>query len=130
MTGGLSPNNEAFEQFANLADPPAKFSGACRYLLAHQRRAIRVTENGITFRLNKEVFNYRSADTGKLRGQTVLTWFNPELPEILTVTDMDRKNPFTIARTQEVPAMDAPPELLAQELERIAQHQILRESAL
>ncbi len=122
MTGGLSPN-EAFEKFANPADPPVKFSGECRYLLAHQRRAVRVTENGITFRINKEVFNYRNTDTSKLRGQTVLTWFNPELPEILTVTNMDRKNPFTIVRTQEVPAMDAPADLLAQEMERIAQHQ-------
>lgn len=122
MTGGLSPN-EAFEQFADLADPPVKFAGECRYLLAHQRRASKVGENGITFRINKEVFNYRNADTSKLRGQTVLTWFNPELPEILTVTDKDRKNPFTIARTQEVPAMDASPEILAQEMERIAQHQ-------
>ncbi len=121
MTGGLSPN-DAFDRFSNLADPPTKFTGDLRYLLAHQRRAIRVTKNGITFKLNKETFNFRNQHTGPLIGQTVLTWFNPELPEILTVTDMHRQNPFTIARTQEVPAMDAPPELLAQELERIAQH--------
>lgn len=121
MTGGLSPN-AAFDEFANLAEPPIKFSGDCRYLLAHQRRAIRVTKNGITFKLGKETFNYRNTETGALIGQTVLTWFNPELPEILTVTDMQRQKPFTVARTQEVPAMDAPPELLAQELERIAQH--------
>ncbi|MDB6022759.1 MAG: hypothetical protein JWQ04_2616, partial [Pedosphaera sp.] len=118
----LSPN-DAFDKYANLAVQPIKLSGDCRYLLAHQRRVVRVNSNGISIRLNKELFNYRNADTGRMVGQTVLTWFNPELPEILTVTDMVRKNPFTIARTQEVPAMEAPPEILAQEMERIAQHQ-------
>ena len=42
---------------------------------------------------------------------------------MLYVTDMNRENPFTVERALDVPAMDAPPELLAQEMERIGAHQ-------
>ncbi|HZV35040.1 MAG TPA: hypothetical protein VFB72_10750, partial [Verrucomicrobiae bacterium] len=122
MTCGLSPN-EAFETFQNRADPPIKFSASCRYLLAHHRRPVNVTANGITLRFGKNAFNYRSAETGKLIGQRVFAWFNPETPEILTVPDTRRENPFTVARSQDVPAMEAPAELMAQEMERINAHQ-------
>jgi hypothetical protein len=121
MCAGLSPD-ETFEKRRNLADPPVKFSAQCRYLLAHHKRPVLVTSNGITLRFGKQAFNYRNAETGKLRGQTVLAWFNPETPEILTVTDMQRKNPFCVSRSQDVPAMDASPEILEQEYARIAAH--------
>ncbi|MEO7299005.1 MAG: hypothetical protein ABI042_10580 [Verrucomicrobiota bacterium] len=61
--------------------------------------------------------------TGRLRGQRALAWFDPDLPEILTVTDMHRKNAFCIHRSQEVPAMDAPQEILERELARNEEHQ-------
>jgi hypothetical protein len=122
MTGGLSPD-EAFECFADKSTPPIKFSPECRYLLAHHRRPSRVGRNGITLRFGREVFNYRNENTGRLRGHTVLTWFDPENPEILTVTDGQRKNAFCVARSQDVPAMEAPTEILAQETSRIAEHQ-------
>jgi len=118
---GLSPD-EAFEKFEQRADPPLKLPAGCRYLLSHHKRPIQVTSNGITLRFGKQIYNYRNAQTGTLRGQMVLAWFNPELPEIITITDMNRQNAFTVARTQEVPAMDAPEELLAQEMERINAH--------
>lgn len=122
MLPGLSPD-EAFEKFRNQSDPPIKFSAGCRYLLAHHKRPVQVTNNGITLRFGKQVYNYRNEETGKLRGQKVLAWFNPESPEMLTVTDLNRKNPLCISRTQEVPAMEAPAEILEQELDRIEQHQ-------
>lgn len=121
MTCGLSPD-EAFEKFERRDDPPIKLPAGCRYLLAHHKRPIKVTSNGITLRFGKQVYNYRNEQTGRLRGQTVLAWFNPELPEILSVTDMNRENPFCVERTQEVPAMDAPAELLEQEFGRINAH--------
>ena len=68
-------------------------------------------------------YNYRNEETGRLRGQTVLAWFNPEVPEILTVTDMNRENAFCVELSPAVPAMDAPAEVLEQEMERIAAHQ-------
>jgi hypothetical protein len=121
MTGGLSPD-EAFQKYQPLDDPPLKLPANCRYLLAHHKRPLKVTSNGITLRFGKQVFNYRNEQTGHLRGQTVLAWFNPELPELLTVTDLNQDNAFCVARSQEVPAMDAPGDLLNQELMRIEAH--------
>jgi hypothetical protein len=121
MTCGLSPD-EAFEKFERRDDPPIKLPAGCRYLLAQHKSPVKVTSNGITLRFGKQVYNYRNEQTGRLRGQTLLGWFNPELPEILSVTDMNRENAFCVERTQEVPAMDAPPELLEQEFERINEH--------
>jgi hypothetical protein len=121
MTGRNSPD-DAFEKFEKRDDPPTKLPAGCRYLLSHHKRPVRVTSNGITLRFGKQVYNYRNAQTGPLRGQQILAWFNSDMPEVITVTDMNRQNPFTIERTQEVPAMDAPPELLAQEMERINAH--------
>ena len=121
MTGGLSPD-EAFTKFTRVDDPPIKLPAGCRYLLSHHRRPVKVTNNGITLRFGKQVFNYRDEQTGKLRGQTVLAWFNPETPELLSVTDMNRENPICVERTEEVPAMEAPEELLAQEMARANSH--------
>jgi hypothetical protein len=122
MTGGLSPD-DAFCKFMRADDPLIKLPASCRYLLAHHKRPLKVTSNGITLRFGNQAFNYRNEETGRLRGQTVLAWFNPELPETLTVTDMNRENAFCVTRSPDVPAMDAPPELLEQEMERIAAHQ-------
>ncbi len=121
MTGGLSPD-EAFHKYQPLDDPPLKLPANCRYLLAHHKRPIKVTSNGITLRFGKQVFNYRNEQTGRLRGQTVLAWFNPELPELLTVTDLNYDNAFCVERSQEVPAMDAPVDLLNHEMMRIEAH--------
>lgn len=120
-TGGLSPE-AALEKHQRAGDPTIRFDARCRYLLAHHKRPVRVTANGITLRFGKQVFNYRNARTGQLRGQTVLAWFNPDAPELLTVTDMDRGNAFCVGRSQSVPALDAPEELLAAELGRIEEH--------
>jgi len=122
MTLGLAPA-AAFEQFQNHHDPQTKFGASSRYLLAHHRRPARVTRNGITLRFGKNAFNYRNEATGRLIGQTVLAWFNPEAPDVLCVSDMERRNVFAVERSQEVPAVDAPEELLSTEQARIAAHQ-------
>jgi hypothetical protein len=122
MTCDLSPE-AAFAKFTRTADPVIKLPASCRYLLAHHKRPLKVTSNGITLRFGKQVFNYRNEETGRLREQTVLAWFNPDMPEILTVTDMNRENAFCVERSQDVPAMDAPEELLGQEMARIEAHQ-------
>jgi hypothetical protein len=119
MLGGLCPS-VAFDKFSSPDDLQIKFDGRCRYLLAHHRRPVRVTKNGIT--LFKD-FNYRDGNTGRLIGQTVLAWFNPETPEVLCVTDMNRENLFTVERALDVPAMEAPPELLGREMAKINAHQ-------
>jgi hypothetical protein len=122
MLNGLSPD-EAFEKWQNPNNPPIKFDAPCRYLLAHHKTAIKVGKNGITLRFGKKAFNYHSEETGSRIGQTVLAWFNPEEPEVLVITDMQRRNPVSIQRTQLVPAFDAPSELLKEELSKVASHQ-------
>ncbi len=122
MTQGLSPD-DAYFKFQNFSDPPIKLDASCRFILASHKRPISVTGNGITLRFGKQVYNYKNETTGRLRGQRVLAWFDPDLPEILTVTDMQRQNAFCVHRSQEVPAMDAPPEILEQELARNEAHQ-------
>jgi hypothetical protein len=121
MTGGLSPEG-ALETFRDKSNPGIRFDGALRLFFAHHRRPIRVTSNGITLRFGKQVYNYRNEETGKLRGQMVISFFNPDCPEVLAVTDMALRNPFCVARAQDVPAMDAPPELLSRELARCEEH--------
>jgi len=81
-----------------------------------------VGRNGITLRFGKQNFTYRNAETGKLRGQRVLTWFNPELPDLLAVTDMNRENCFTVERAEDVPAMEAPEDILQREMGRVNAH--------
>lgn len=122
LLAGRTPET-GWQEFANHADPQVKFDASCRYLLAHHRRPVKVTKNGITLHFGKGVFNYRNEQTGHLIGQTILAWFNPEAPETLAVTDINRQNPFTIERTQEVPAMDATREMMQPEIDRIDQHQ-------
>ena len=120
-TGGLSPE-AALQKFQKPGDPTVRFDARCRYLLAHHKRPLRVTANGITLRFGKQTFNYRNARTGQLRGQMVLAWFNPDAPELLTVTDLDRRGAFCVERSQAVPAIDAPEELMAEEMGRIGEH--------
>jgi hypothetical protein len=122
MTGGLSPD-DAFHKFGRTSDPVIKLPASCRYLLANHRRPVKVTDNGITLRFGKQAYNYKSEETGRLRGQTVLAWFNPDVPEILTVTDTDLKNAFCVSQAPEVPAMDVSREQLRQAYSTIADHQ-------
>jgi len=122
MTNDLAPA-AAFEQFQNRHDPQMKFGASSRYLLAHHRRPARVTRNGITLRFGKNAFTYRNEATGRLIGQTVLAWFNPEAPDVLCVSDMERRNVFAVERSQDVPAVDALEELLSTEQARVAAHQ-------
>lgn len=55
-------------------------------------------------------------------GQRVLAWFDPETPEILSVTDMNRKNAFAVERADALPAMDATPEQLSQAMSQVNAH--------
>ena len=122
MTGGLSPE-DAYAKYQNPNDPPVKFDATCRYLLATHRRPVRVTANGVTLRFGKRTFNYRNEETGKLVGQSVLAFFDPDCPETLTITDMNRQNPVCIPRALEVPAMDATPEQIGVAMASVAAHQ-------
>jgi hypothetical protein len=123
ILGGLSPD-EALVKFADADDPPMQFSAGLRYLLAHDKRPAKVTLNGVTFQVGKQKFNYRGNEIAHLVGQDVLAWFDPENPEVLVVTDMQRRNPICVSRSKEVSALECvtDPDFgrLAQELRRVA----------
>jgi hypothetical protein len=123
ILGGLSPD-EALAKFADAGDPPIQFSAGLRYLLAHDKRPAKVTLNGITFQVGKQKFNYRGNEIAHLVGQDMLAWFDPENPEALVVTDMQRRNPICVARSKEVSALESVTDpdsgRLAQELRRVA----------
>lgn len=118
---GMSPEL-AYAELADINDPPQVMDASCRYLLAHHLRPVTVGKNGITIRNGKDMFVYRDAQTARLIGQRVLSWFNPEIPDVLTVTDLQRQNPFTVGLRPEIPALDAPEEILTAELANIDEH--------
>ena len=121
MLPEMSPD-EGFAAFQRKDDPPIRFDASCRYLLAHHRRVARVTGKGITLHFGRNKYVYRNAATGRLIGQEVLAWWNPETPDVLAITDMKREHPLLVERAQSVPAMDAPAELLGQEIARCNAH--------
>ena len=118
MTGDFSPE-KAFEQFDNPADPLIKLDARAHYLLSHHRRPVVVTKRGVN------VFGnwYLSDATGSLVGRRVFAWYNPELPEFITITDTNRQNPVMIPRRIEVPAMDDTSPLLAAAQAQVEAHQ-------
>jgi hypothetical protein len=122
ILGGLSPD-DALLKFADREDPPMQFSSKVRFLLAHDKRPAPVTLNGVTMRVGKKKFNYRGAEIAHLVGKDVLAWFDPENPESIVVTDMNRRNPICVKRSQEPDALecltDPDGETLAREMQRI-----------
>jgi hypothetical protein len=124
ILAGLSPDT-ALIKFADVDDPPMQFSAGLRYLLAHDKRPAKVTLNGITFQVGKQKFNYRGNEIAHLVGQDALLWFDPENPESAVVTDMQRRNPICVARSNEVNALECVTDpdsgRLAQELRRVAE---------
>ena len=104
---GLSPD-EAFEKYWPHSNPPARLDANSWHLVAHYTRPVPVRTNGICFRINTQSFVYRNERTGQDRGKTVLAWFDPECPEFLCVTDMNRKNPYLVERSTPVDFLAAP----------------------
>jgi hypothetical protein len=92
--------------------------------LAHDKRPAKVTLDGVRFKIGKQRFHYLGNEIAHLVGQDVLAWFDPENPETLVVTDMQRRNPICVARAKEVSALECVTDpdsgRLAQELRRVA----------
>ena len=121
ILAGLSPD-QAFEAHMNPV-PPMQFNAGLRYLLAHDKRLVPVTTNGVTIQIGKTKFNYRGQEIAHLVGREVLAWFDPENPETVVVTNSDRTNPICVARSQNPSALESliAPEsgTLGRELSRI-----------
>jgi hypothetical protein len=117
---GLSPR-QGYEQYFG-AEGLTRLPTHCRYILSQHRIPTTVGRNGISFRFGKNLFRYKNEDTGRLLGQSVLAWFNPENPAVLHVTDRDRQFLCSVERDDDIPAMDATPEDLDAAMSRNASH--------
>lgn len=122
ILAGLSPD-QAFEKYISHKNPPLQFFASLRYLLANDKRMVRVTLNGVTIQIGKVKFNYRGQEIAHLVGREVLAWFDPENPESITITEPDHTNPITVARSENPSALESliAPEsgTLGRELSRI-----------
>ena len=123
---GLSPR-EAFEKFHG-EEPRIRLGASCRHLLATHKMRVRSGRNGISFRFGKEQFTYKSKETGALRGEELIVWFNVENPSTISVTNLkeDPRTLFTVEREISVPGMDAPPEVLEAALAQNEAHEAYR----
>jgi hypothetical protein len=123
---GVSPR-EAFEKFHG-DEPRIRLSASCRHLLATHKMRVRSGRNGISFRFGKEQFTYKSFETGKLRGEELIVWFNVENPSVISVTNLkeDPHTLFTVEREIKVPGMDALPEMLEAALAQNEAHEAYR----
>ena len=120
---GLSPR-EAFEKFHG-EEPRIRLGLSCRHLLATHKMRARSGRNGISFRFGKEQFTYKSRETGALRGEELIVWFNVENPSVISVTNLkeDPRTLFTVEREISVPGMDAPPDVIEAALAQNEAHE-------
>lgn len=106
---GLSPA-EGWEQLQG-AEPRMRFDDRILYFLASDVRRLKIGRNGITIVIGKQRFNYKGKETGERVGETFLAWFNSQRPDLLTcTTDINGSGAFTVERSRELPAVDAPRE--------------------
>ncbi|HOX58995.1 MAG TPA: hypothetical protein P5205_17695 [Candidatus Paceibacterota bacterium] len=111
MLQGKSPAEAWAEGIRNR--PLRKLPDDARYILSTHRKEITVRQEGIILTIRGHRRIYFNEHTGRLIGQRVLAFYNLELPELLTVSDLDRKNYFTV-RAVKLPAMSATREQLAE----------------
>jgi hypothetical protein len=121
---GLSPD-EAFEKFWPHGNPPSRLDANSWHLLAHYVCPKPVTNNGICFLFGKKKFVYRNERTGQDRGKTVLAWFDPDSPDFLCVTDLNKKSPYLVERSMPVDFLAAPGDPnFEREIAKAASHSI------
>ena len=93
--------DEAFEKYQNREDPPIAFDARCQHLLACQVaiRALK-SDHTIRFEIGREKFCYFSQPLMEMpAGARIMVHFDPDLPEVITVTDLQRQNPISIPRS-------------------------------
>lgn len=109
MGGKMSPDEAWQQRQATNADgtiiPLVKLPPDLRYLLAAHKELVNVGRAGI--RMFNGQYRYVSEITGALEGQTVFAWFDPENPELLSITDLNGENVRTIPRIHPLPAYNA-----------------------
>ncbi len=91
---GLSPKDAYEKHFGD--EQLLHLPDAARYLLANERKLLKVGRNGISFRVGGELFNYKNAETGALIGRQLEVFFNRESPEVLGVKRPDSGEVFAV----------------------------------
>jgi hypothetical protein len=90
-----------------------KLPADCRYLLAAHAERYRIGRNGITLRKSFGGGTYRSTDLALLQGREVTVYFDPELPETISIMT-EAKQVLTVPRVAAVAAFGAEPEAMAE----------------
>lgn len=111
MLEGRSPAEAWTSEVRN--HPLRQLPEDARYVLSTHQKRLTVRQEGIILTIRGKRFAYYNEHTGPLIGREVLAFYNLELPEILTVCDLNRQNYFSVRRV-ELPAMSASPEELAE----------------
>lgn len=119
MLNGATPA-EAWNE-ANSRRPMRRLSDDARYILATHKKPTRVRQEGIVLTIRGQKYIYANEHTGALIGRDVLAFYNVESPELLTVSDMQRQNFFSVKRI-ELPAMSATGEQFAEARSQIRGH--------
>ena len=119
MLPGLSPD-EAWGAGLESA-PLRKLPDNARYLLASHCKRVTVRQAGIVLTIGGERLVYCSEQTGALIGREVLAYYHVDFPDLLTVADLNRQNPFTVKRIL-CPAMSATSEQLKEARTQISGH--------
>jgi hypothetical protein len=120
MLAGASPV-EAWQTGLDKK-PLRKLPDDARYLLSTHCKPVKVRQEGILLNCGKTRMLFCNDQTGPLVGQEVLAYYNLESPELLTVSDMNRQNYFTV-KAVSLPAMSATKDQFAVAHAQISGHQ-------
>jgi hypothetical protein len=104
MLDGQSPA-EAWQAGLNRR-PQRQLQDDARYLFSTHCQKIKVRQQGIVLTIGGNKLLYCNERTGQLIGRDALAFYNFDCPELLTVSDLNRQNYFTVKNIS-LPAMSA-----------------------
>jgi hypothetical protein len=102
---GRTPNGIYVDNW-DTEDPPIRLGPELRFLLAHAKYEMVVKPSGVSITSGKRTFKYYGEELKELVGHPVLVWFNPELPDVVVVTDLQRGNPIAVPLAPDVPRLE------------------------
>ncbi|HZM06322.1 MAG TPA: hypothetical protein VFC44_25255, partial [Candidatus Saccharimonadales bacterium] len=119
MLQGQTP--EEMWQAGLQTRPLRQLPEEARYILATHCRPATVHQQGIILSIGGDKKLFCGPQTGPLIGQKVLTYYNLDCPDLLTVSDLNRHNYFTM-KAVALPALAATKEQFAQVHAQISGH--------
>jgi hypothetical protein len=101
MVNGCTP-----AEMWETRQPLRKLPDEARYLLATHSVRVKVRQEGIILSIRGKRLAFYNEGTGAMIGRDVFAYYNIEQPELLTVSDLERKTFFTV-KNHTLPAMSA-----------------------